>query len=48
MMMIVEEPRIDVALAQGFLDGVEVHGQKVILHDAAVLANAARCYTNKL
>jgi len=33
MVMVVEEPGVDVALAQGFLDGCQVHGQRVILHD---------------
>jgi hypothetical protein len=33
MVMIVEEPRVNVALTQGLLDGGEVHIQTVILHD---------------
>ena len=33
MMMIVEKPSIDIALAQGLLDGGKVHIQAVILHD---------------
>jgi hypothetical protein len=33
MVMIVEKPSVNVALAQGVLDGGEVHIQTVILHD---------------
>src|SRR5258706_10847761 len=33
MVMVVEEPGVDVALTQGLLDGFEVHGQRAILHD---------------
>jgi hypothetical protein len=33
MVMIVEEPRVNIALAQGLLDGGQVHIQRVILHD---------------
>jgi hypothetical protein len=33
MMVVAKQPGVDVALAQGFLDGCEVHGQRVILHD---------------
>ena len=33
MVMVAEQPGVDIAIAQGFLDGVEVHGQTVILHD---------------
>jgi hypothetical protein len=33
MVMIVEKPGVNVALAQSLLDGREVHIQTVILHD---------------
>jgi hypothetical protein len=33
MVMIVEKPGVDIALAQGLLDGGQVHIQTLILHD---------------
>jgi hypothetical protein len=33
MVMIVEKPGVNVALAQGLLDGGQIHIQSVILHD---------------
>src|SRR3982074_1346849 len=45
MVMIIEKPRVDVALAQGLLDGFEVHGQRVILHDQLHWLVWCRCGT---
>jgi hypothetical protein len=33
MVMIVKKPGVDVAIAQGVLDGGQIHIQTVILHD---------------
>ena len=41
MMMVVEKPGVDVALAQRGLDGGEVHGQTTILNKCSDFANCA-------
>ncbi len=45
MVMVVEEPGVDVALTQGLLDGFEVHGQRAILHDQLHWPVWCRCGT---
>src|SRR5437764_9121991 len=46
VMMIVKQPAVDIALAQGGLNGGKVHGQISILNNCSVLSELGNPYQN--
>src|SRR5207237_8513805 len=45
-MMVVKQPAVDIALAQGGLNGGKVHGQISILNNCSVLSELGNPYQN--